>query len=118
MESLPPARRSAGPPVVIGIPRLVPAAYAEQEPGIAEVKRMAGYFPHVEGIDRIARLRGDLAADAVSQVAHHGHAAAIAAERVIQAVGAADMRHGVQRHGHIAAPAVADAGARQLRKAL
>src|SRR5690606_4326661 len=52
---LAPARRSAGPPVVIGIPRLVPAAYAEQEPGIAEVKRMAGYFPHVEGIDRIAR---------------------------------------------------------------
>ena len=74
-------------------------------------------FFAVEGT-RIIGNASDLASGLCAKIRHHGDARTVAAERVMQPVHLAHMRHLIEREGHIAGPGVSDLNPCQLGEAV
>src|SRR5262245_13931659 len=60
----------------------------------------------------------DAARRLVSQVGHHGHTTAIAAERIVHSTQDAGVRQGIPGEGDIAGPGVCNANTPELREAV
>src|ERR1700719_2250889 len=86
---------------VDAIAQPVPAADHGQEPRIAGIEGAGGEIEVLEGADAIAAA-DDLARRLVAEIAHHGDAAAVAAERVMHPVDLAHMRQEVEGEGNVA----------------
>src|SRR5262245_22614953 len=60
----------------------------------------------------------DAARRLVSQVGHHGHTTAIAAERIVHSTQDAGVRQGIPGEGDVAGPGVGNANTAELREAV
>src|SRR5476651_1124734 len=100
------------------VPHLVVSPDDRQKPWLSMEQRMGRHGAGIEGVHAIRRAAEDLPGDAVTKPVHHDDAAAVASQRVVDAIVLADKRHVVEGHGDTSTPAVGDAHLGELREAL